>query len=134
MPGLRKFSNITLKRGVIKSDNDFFKWLSTIKLNTVARRDLVISLLNPKAILFLLSFFVQFIDPTYDRPAIPFLTLSAIVITFSALYFSALIFAGARLAKIFRARKRLTSSLSNPVGVYVLWLRDKLHLETRIEP
>ena len=48
MPGLRKFSNITLKRGVIKSDNDFFKWLSTIKLNTVERRDLVISLLNEK--------------------------------------------------------------------------------------
>ena len=37
------------------------------------KRALVISLLNPKAILFLLSFFVQFIDPTYDtaRGAIP---------------------------------------------------------------
>ncbi|MBI1919792.1 MAG: phage tail protein [Geobacter sp.] len=46
MPGLRKFNNITLKRGVVKSDNDFFIWLSTIKLNTVERRDLVISLLN----------------------------------------------------------------------------------------
>lgn len=46
MPGLRKFSNVTLKRGVIKSDNDFAKWLSTVKLNQVERRDLVISLLN----------------------------------------------------------------------------------------
>jgi phage tail-like protein len=46
MPGLRKFTNITLKRGIVKSDNDFFKWLSTVKLNTVERRDLVISLLN----------------------------------------------------------------------------------------
>lgn len=46
MPGLRKFSNITLKRGIIKSDNDFANWLSTVKLNTVERRDLVISLLN----------------------------------------------------------------------------------------
>jgi len=46
MPGLRKFSNITLKRGVIKADNDFFKWLSTIQLNTVERRDLTISLLD----------------------------------------------------------------------------------------
>jgi phage tail-like protein len=48
MPGLRKFTNVTLKRGVIKADNDFFKWLQTIKLNTVERRDLVISLLNEK--------------------------------------------------------------------------------------
>ena len=46
MPGLRKFSNVTLKRGIIKGDNDFFKWLSTVKLNTVERRNLVISLLN----------------------------------------------------------------------------------------
>lgn len=46
MPGLRKFNNITLKRGIVKSDNEFFLWLSTVKLNTVQRRDLVISLLN----------------------------------------------------------------------------------------
>lgn len=46
MPGLRKYSNITMKRGVIKADNDFFKWLSTVKLNTVERRDITISLLN----------------------------------------------------------------------------------------
>lgn len=46
MPGLRKFTNITLKRGVIKGDNDFFKWLSTVKMNTVERRNLIISLRN----------------------------------------------------------------------------------------
>ena len=46
MPGIRKFSNITAKRGIGKADNDFFKWMSTVKLNTVERRDLVISLLN----------------------------------------------------------------------------------------
>jgi phage tail-like protein len=46
MPGLRKFTNLTLKRGVVAGDNDFFTWLSTVKLNTVERRDLVISLLN----------------------------------------------------------------------------------------
>jgi phage tail-like protein len=48
MPGLRKFSNITLKRGIIESDNDFAKWLSTVKSNAVERRHLVISLLNEK--------------------------------------------------------------------------------------
>src|SRR5262245_16604997 len=46
MPGMRKFSNITLKRGTFKGDNDFFNWLNTISLNTVERRDLTISLLN----------------------------------------------------------------------------------------
>jgi leucine efflux protein len=90
------------------------------------KRALVISLMNPKAILFLLSFFVQFIDPTYKTPAVPFLILSAIVMTFSALYLSALIFAGARLAQLFQARKRLSGVLSSAVGGLFLWFGAKL--------
>ncbi len=46
MPGIAKYGNITLKRGVIKADNEFFDWLNTIKMNTVERRDLIISLLD----------------------------------------------------------------------------------------
>ncbi len=90
------------------------------------KRALVISMLNPKAILFLLSFFVQFIDPTYETPAVPFLILSTIIMVFSALYLSALIFLGARLAEAFRTRKRLTASLSSAVGGLFLWFGTKL--------
>ena len=90
------------------------------------KRALLVSLLNPKAILFLLSFFVQFIDPTYETPAVPFLILSTIIMVFSALYLSALIFLGARLAEAFRARKRLTASLSSTVGGLFLWFGTKL--------
>ncbi|EAZ83089.1 phage tail protein [Algoriphagus machipongonensis] len=46
MPGMQKFSNITLKRGTFKSDNEYFQWYNTINLNKVERRDLTISLLN----------------------------------------------------------------------------------------
>lgn len=46
MPGLHKYNNITLKRGISKGDNEFFNWLNTVKLNTIERRDLTISLLN----------------------------------------------------------------------------------------
>jgi len=46
MPGLRKFTNITLERGVGSGESDCFACLSTVKPNTVDRRDLVISLLN----------------------------------------------------------------------------------------
>ena len=46
MPGLRKFANIVMKRGVVKADNEYFAWVSEIKLNTIQRRDIVISLLN----------------------------------------------------------------------------------------
>lgn len=90
------------------------------------KRALVISLLNPKAILFLLSFFVQFIDASYDTPAIPFLILSSILMVFSALYLFALIFAGARLAQGFSRRRRLTASLSGAVGALFVWFGAKL--------
>ena len=46
MPGIPQFSNITLKRGMFRSDNEFFQWLNTVKLNDIERRDLTISLLN----------------------------------------------------------------------------------------
>jgi phage tail-like protein len=46
MPGIPKYSNITLKRGIYSGDNEFFQWLNTVKLNTIERRDLTISLLN----------------------------------------------------------------------------------------
>jgi len=46
MPGMQKFGNITLKRGTFQSDNEFFNWWNTVKLNTIERRDLTISLLN----------------------------------------------------------------------------------------
>ena len=90
------------------------------------KRALVISVLNPKAILFLLSFFVQFIDPSYPNPAIPFLILSAIVMTFSALYLSVLILMGAKLAQGFRSRKKLSASLSSAVGGLFVWFGLKL--------
>ncbi len=46
MPGMQKFSNITLKRGTFKGDNEFFTWWNTVKLNTIERRDVTIKLLN----------------------------------------------------------------------------------------
>lgn len=90
------------------------------------RRALVISLLNPKAILFLLSFFVQFIDPAYAQPEVPFLILSAILMGFSAAYLTVLIFAGARLAQTFSQRKRLSGGLSSLVGGLFVWFGSKL--------
>ncbi|HSX99528.1 MAG TPA: leucine efflux protein LeuE, partial [Streptomyces sp.] len=68
------------------------------------RRALVISLLNPKAILFFVAFFVQFVDPGYAYPALSFVVLGAFAQLASFLYLSALIFSGTRLAAAFRRR------------------------------
>ena len=43
---MQKFSNITLKRGVFASDNEYYQWWNTVQLNSIERRDITIKLLN----------------------------------------------------------------------------------------
>jgi phage tail-like protein len=46
MPGLKKCGNVTMKKGVFKSDNRFWDWFNEIKMNTVKRKNVTISLLD----------------------------------------------------------------------------------------
>ncbi|MDG6104553.1 leucine efflux protein LeuE [Dactylosporangium aurantiacum] len=90
------------------------------------RRALTISLLNPKAILFFVSFFIQFVDPDYPYPAVSFLLLGIVAEVLSAVYLTVLIFAGRRLAEQFRARRGLAAGLSTTVGGLFLAFSVKL--------
>jgi phage tail-like protein len=46
MPGMQKYSNVTLKRGTFANDNEFFNWWNTVKLNKIERRDITVKMLN----------------------------------------------------------------------------------------
>jgi leucine efflux protein len=92
------------------------------------RKALVISLLNPKAILFFISFFIQFVDPGYAWPALSFLLLGVIAQVTSALYLTALIFAGTFLAAQFHRRRRL--AVGGTTAVAALFLGFSLKLAT----
>jgi phage tail-like protein len=46
MPGLKKYGNITMKKGVFKGDNKFWDWFNQIKMNTIKRVPVTISLLD----------------------------------------------------------------------------------------
>lgn len=92
------------------------------------RRALVVSLLNPKAILFLISFFVQFVDPGYAYPVLSFLVLGVLLQTASFLYLSLLIFGGTRLAAVFRRRRRLAAGATSAAGALFLGFAAKLSL------
>jgi len=89
-------------------------------------RSLFISLLNPKAILFFVSFFIQFVEPGYPHPALSFLMLGAVVQVFSVLYLTALIFSGQFLAGQFRRRRRLAAAMSTGVGALFVGFGLKL--------
>jgi len=46
MPGISKYGNVTMKRGVFVNDNSFWNWHAEIKMNTVKRRTILIKLLD----------------------------------------------------------------------------------------
>ncbi|MEU2391085.1 leucine efflux protein LeuE [Streptomyces sp. NPDC007369] len=90
------------------------------------RRAVLISVFNPKAILFLVSFFVQFVDPAYAYPALSFLLLGTLLQLGSFLYLTLLIFGGTRLAAAFRRRRRLSAGATSAAGVLFLGFAAKL--------
>lgn len=90
------------------------------------RTAFLISLMNPKAILFFVSFFIQFVDPGYAYPVVSFLILGVIVQICSAIYLSLLIFGGAYLAAQFRRRQRLSGVATGGVGALFIGFGAKL--------
>jgi leucine efflux protein len=91
---------------------------------------LTISILNPKAILFYLSFFVQFVDPAYPYPAITFTALAVILQIISMSYLTVLIFSGAKLASYFTSRYKVTASCVAAVGLLFCGFGIKLATST----
>ncbi len=87
---------------------------------------LIVSLLNPKAILFFLSFFLQFVDPAYKHPLIPLTILGVTLQIFSLLYLASLIYAGSRLADSFRKHKRLSALSGGAAGLGFVGFAVKL--------
>ena len=94
------------------------------------RKSLLLSLSNPKAILFFVSFFIQFVDPGYAHPGLSFLVLGLILQLISGIYLSLLIFTGARLAQWFRQRQRLATGALSAVGAMFVGFGVKLATAT----
>ena len=46
MPGLKKTGNVTLKKGIFRNDNQFYDWYQSIKMNTIKRETVTITLLD----------------------------------------------------------------------------------------
>ncbi|MHA3892828.1 leucine efflux protein LeuE [Acinetobacter sp. GXMZU3951] len=124
LASIRTWRGTTAQQLASSTDN------TTYKDAQPYRTALTISILNPKAILFYLSFFVQFVDPSYAYPAISFTLLSIILQIISMLYLSILIFSGVRFAAYFNQRYRLTSVAVGLVGCAFLGFGMKLAFST----
>jgi len=101
-----------------------------VRCSNPFRNALAISLMNPKAILFFISFFIQFVDPQFGSPLLSFGLLGLVCEVTSFAYLTAIIFVGARLAAAFRRRRRLAAGMSGGVGVLFIGFGAKLATAT----
>jgi len=84
------------------------------------RQAFLITLLNPKAIVFYMAFFPLFIDPAQHRGAATFMAMAATIAVITAAYCLLLCaFAGAVSAKV-RAHRRLARGLERLAGVFLI--------------
>ncbi|WP_179995113.1 leucine efflux protein LeuE [Acinetobacter sp. YH16053] len=81
------------------------------------RTALMISVINPKAILFYLSFFVQFVNPDYTYPMLSFAVLAIVLQIISMGYLSILIFSGVKLASYFNQRYKIAAICVASIGI-----------------
>ncbi len=87
------------------------------KKDKIFLKALTLSLSNPKAILFFLSFFLQFVEPSYSNPLLSFAILGISLQIISFVYLSVLVFAGTHLVSYFKERLYLASSGKASVGM-----------------
>lgn len=92
----------------------------------VFRKALTLSMTNPKAILFYISFFVQFIDFNYAHTGLSYLILASMLEAFSFIYLSFLIFGGVALARFFGSRKNIAKLGNGVIGLFFMGFATKL--------
>ena len=84
------------------------------------RQGLLITLLNPKAIVFYMAFFPLFINPTTHRGAVTFAAMAATIALITVVYCLTLCaFAGAVSSKV-RAHRRVARWLERLAGVFLV--------------
>lgn len=81
-----------------------------------------LSVLNPKMIIFYVSFFIQFIDFNAESTGLSFLVLGSILELCSMLYLSVLIFAGFGITNKVKQNKKLAKMSNTFIGsLFVLF-------------
>lgn len=94
--------------------------------STILKRSLTLSLTNPKAILFYVSFFVQFIDVRSATPGVAFFILALTLEVISFIYMSFLIFSGSFVTHYVRTRKKLAKIGNSLVGLIFVGFAARL--------
>lgn len=97
-----------------------------IRAGQYFKQTMLITLLNPKAVMFYVAFFPQFVDPTQRQGLLTFGVMAATIAALGFVYCFTVVlithYAGQRL----RARPMLTELLSKAAGVFLVGFGMKL--------
>ena len=97
-----------------------------VPFGAIFKRALILSLTNPKAILFYVSFFVQFIDVNAPHSGLSFFILAITLEVVSFFYLSFLIFSGAFVTQYIRTKKKLAKVGNSLIGLIFVGFAARL--------
>lgn len=90
------------------------------------RRGFLVTIINPKAIVFYMAFFPLFIDPATHRGSTTFIAMAAIISCCTLIYGTLLILAGNAAAVRLKNNKRVASLASKAAGIFLVGFGIKL--------
>lgn len=90
------------------------------------RRGLLVTLINPKAIVFYMAFFPLFLDPVTQQGSITFLMMGLVICTCTLLYGSLLVIVGNMAAQCLAHNRQIATLASRAAGVFLIGFGIKL--------
>ena len=114
-------------RSVFKSDNkDGEKEADNEETRGIIGRGMLVTLLNPKTLLFYISFFAQFIDIQAAHSWLAFIILAAVMFAITLIYFGFLVFCGSFLISRLKGNRKLSVLGNTLVGFFFIGFAAKL--------
>lgn len=89
-------------------------------------KSLMLSVTNPKAIIFYVAFFIQFIDFSYPHPGFSYFILAIMLEICSFIYLTILIFFGTAVASFFVKRKSVQKAGDFIIGLFFVAFAIKI--------
>jgi threonine/homoserine/homoserine lactone efflux protein len=102
-----------------------------IKPHHYFKQSLIITLLNPKAIVFYMAFFPLFVDPARHQGLLTFGVMAATIAALTFLYGLIVVLLTHFLAERLRANPKISGGLQKLAGVFLIGFGVKLALSSR---
>lgn len=90
------------------------------------RRGFLVTLINPKAIVFYMAFFPLFIDPALHRGSLTFVAMAAVISCCTLFYGSLLVLLGNVAARRLAHNRRIGAYASKAAGIFLIGFGLKL--------